>query len=100
MLDLILLDISKGWKTAIMIVAMIVVFYVFLIRPQTQKQKEEEKYRKSLEKGSHVMTSGGIHATIVSINDNYALIEIAKDTRIKVQLASLNPIPETTKSKK
>ena len=36
MIDLILMDISNGWKTGIMITAMIAVFYFFLIRPQSQ----------------------------------------------------------------
>ena len=90
----ILIDISTGWKTGIMIAAMIVVFYFFLIRPQSQTAKAEEAYRKSLEKGDRVMTSGGIHATIVSVKDNYALVEIAKDTQIKVRLNTLTRIPE------
>ncbi len=89
-----LLDISNGWKTGIMITALIAVFYFFLIRPQSQKAKQEENYRKSLQKGDRVMTAAGIHATIVSVNNNQAQIEIAKDTRIKVQLSSLNPIPQ------
>lgn len=39
--DYILLDIANGWKTAIMIVAMIAVFYFFLIRPQSQMAKKK-----------------------------------------------------------
>ena len=93
MIDIILLDISNGWKTGIMIVALIAVFYLFLIRPQSQKAKEEENYRKSLQKGDRVMTAGGIHATIVSVSDNFAQIEVAPNTRIKVQLTTLSPIP-------
>ena len=76
-----------------MIVAMVVVFYLFLIRPQSQKAKEEERYRKGLQKGDRVMTSGGIHGTVVSTEGRYAQIEIAKETRIRVLLSTLNPIP-------
>ena len=93
MLDFILMDISRGWKTGIMIVAMILVFYFFLIRPQSQKAKEEENYRKGLQKGDRVMTAGGIHATVVSTDGVHAVVEVVKDTRIRVQLATLNPIP-------
>ena len=63
---MILLAISTTWKTVIMIVAMIVVFYLFLIRPQSQQAKKEAAYRDSLKSGDRIMTSGGIHATIVS----------------------------------
>ena len=93
MIDFILLDISNGWKTGIMITAMIAVFYFFLIRPQSQKAKEEESYRKGLQKGDRVMTAAGIHGTIVSTDDRMAQIEIADNVRIKVQLSTLNPLP-------
>lgn len=94
MLDLILLDISNGLKTGIFIVAIIVVFYFFLIRPQSQKAKEEEAYRKSLKKGDRVMTAGGIHGTIVSTTDRYAMLEIAPGYQMKVTLTTLQPLPE------
>ena len=63
-----LLDIviSNTWKTVIMIVLMIAVFYLFLIRPQSQQAKKEAAYRDSLKSGDRIMTSGGIHAAIVS----------------------------------
>lgn len=93
MIDFILLDISTGWKTGIMIVAMIVIFYLFLIRPQSQKTKEEQKYRDSLKKGDRVMTAGGIHATFIKTVGVQAYIEVAPNTLMRVQLNSLNPIP-------
>lgn len=90
---MLLLALTQGNKTLIMIVAIILVFYFFLIRPQSQQAKKEEKYRKGLKKGDRVMTSGGIHATVVSTGDGYALIEVAPNTRFKVQLGTLNPLP-------
>lgn len=94
MLDFIILDISTGWKTGIMIVLMIAVFYLFLIRPQSQKTKEEQKYRDGLQKGDRVMTANGIHATFIKTVGVEAYLEIAPDTQIKVLLSSLSPIPE------
>lgn len=89
---MILMDISTGWKTGIMIAAMIAVFYLFLIRPQSQKTKEEEKYRSGLKKGDRVMTAGGIHGTVVSTDGRYAQIEVAQGVVMKVQLSTLGPI--------
>lgn len=91
---MILLDISNGWKTAIMVVAMIAVFYFCLIRPQSQQAKKEEAYRNSLKKGDRVMTSGGIHVTVVSIAKGIATVEMAQGVQSKVQLSTLTPIPE------
>ena len=95
---MILLDISNGWKTIIMIVAMIAVFYFFLIRPQSQQAKKEADYRDSLKAGDRIMTTGGIHATIVSTDATQAVLEIAPGTRIKVTKTNITPIPERTKA--
>ena len=91
---MLLLEITNGMKTTIMIVALIAVFYLFIVRPQSQKTKKEEAYRNGLQKGDRVLTAGGIHATIVSVSGNQATIEVAPGTQMKVQLATLGPIPE------
>lgn len=94
MTEFILLDIAKGWKTGIMIVLMIAVFYLFLIRPQSQKAKKEQAYRDSLQKGDRLMTAGGIHVTFVSREGSMATVEAAPGARMKVQIGTLQPIPE------
>ncbi len=94
---MITLDIANGWKTAIMVVAMIAVFYLFLIKPQSDKTKKEAAYRDNLKNGDRVMTAGGVHVTFVSTDRGMATVEVAPGTRIKVQLATLQPIPERKK---
>ena len=94
MTDFILLDIPNGWKTAIMFILMIAVFYLFLIRPQSQKTKKEQAYRDSLKNGDQLMTAGGIHVTFISREGGMATVEVAPGTRIKVQIGTLQPIPE------
>ena len=91
---MILLDIPNGWKTAIMIVAMIAVFYLFLIKPQSDKAKKEEAYRASLKPGDRLVTAGGIHVSFVSRDGAMATVEAAPGVRMKVQIATLQPIPE------
>ncbi len=94
---MILLDIANGWKTAIMIVAMIAVFYFFLIKPQSDKAKKEAAYRAGLKSGDRVMTAGGVHVSFVSADRGMATVEAAPGVRMKVQLATLQPIPERKK---
>ncbi len=91
---MILLDIANGWKTAIMIVAMIAVFYLFLIKPQSDKAKKEEAYRDSLKAGDKLVTAGGIHVNFVSRDGAMAVVEAAPGVRMKVQIATLQPVPE------
>ena len=52
---------SGGMGSIIMIVALIAIFYFFMIRPQSKKQKEMKKFREGLKSGDKVITAGGIH---------------------------------------
>ena len=94
---MILLDIANGWKTAIMVVAMIAVFYFFLIKPQSDKAKKDAEYRNSLKAGDRLMTAGGIHVTFVAREGVYAVVEAAPGVRMKVQIETLSPLPEPKK---
>lgn len=82
-----------GWSGMIMIVAMIVIFYFFMIRPQSKKQKEIKKARESMQKGSKIVTAGGIFGTIKSVNDetNTIMMEIAPNVVIKVSKEQVFP---------
>lgn len=63
---------------------LIVVFYFFMIRPQSKRQKEIRKFQDSLENGKHVVTQGGIYGKVRDVKDNYVVVEIADNVRIKV----------------
>ncbi len=72
-----------------MMILIFVVFYFFMIRPQTKKQKELQKQREAMKKGDKVVTAGGIYGNIKEVQDNAFIIEIAKDITIKVDKASV-----------
>ncbi|MDL2256791.1 preprotein translocase subunit YajC [Bacteroidales bacterium OttesenSCG-928-I14] len=88
---------AGGW---IMIIALFAIMYFFMIRPQQKKQKEINKMREALKPGDQVVTSGGVYGTLKNINDTTYTIEIAKDTQIKVDKASVfAAINDTTANK-
>ena len=72
------------WSTILMFALLIVVFYFFLIRPQSKRQKEVRKFQDSLENGKSVITQGGINGKIKEVKDNYVILEIAEGVKIKV----------------
>lgn len=80
---------QNGWSFWIMMILIFVVFYFFMIRPQTKKQKELQKQRDAMKKGDKVITAGGIHGVIKEVSDATLLIEVAKDIVIKVDKASV-----------
>ena len=72
-----------------MLIAIFVVFYFFMIRPQQKKQKEMQKQRDALKKGDKVVTAGGIYGNIKEVQATTFLIEISKDVTIKVDKGSV-----------
>lgn len=73
----------------IMLIAMFVILYFFMIRPQNKKQKEITNFRKSLQVNQKVITSGGIHGVIKEINDNDLILEIASNVKVRIDKNSV-----------
>ena len=74
-----------------------VVFYFFMIRPQTKKQKELQKQREEMKKGDKVVTAGGIYGEIKEVKENAFLITIDKDVVIRVDKGSVFASAEDAK---
>ena len=68
---------ANGSMMWIMLIAMFVIMYFFMIRPQNKKQKEIANFRKSLPVNQQVITAGGIHSVIKENNENDVVVEIA-----------------------
>ena len=73
-------------------IGLVVLFYFFLIRPQSKRQKEHKQMVSDLQKGEEVITSGGILGKITNVNDDFVTLEIAKDISIKIQKAAVQTI--------
>ncbi len=80
---------GNTWGFWIMMLLVFVVFYFFMIRPQTKKQKELQKQRDAMKKGDKVVTAGGIYGEIKEVQDTALLITVAKDVTIKVDKNSV-----------
>lgn len=77
---------QKGmdWTFPLIMLAMFAIMWFFMIRPQQKKQKELREMRKTLDKGDKVITQGGIFGTIVGVGENYFMVEIDNNVKIKV----------------
>ena len=87
---------SSGMMQLVFLVAIIGVFYFFMIRPQMKKAKMETQFRSTLEKGTKVVTIGGIHGRIIEVQDKTFMIEI--DTNVKVKVEKTAVSAEATKA--
>ena len=61
-----------------------IVMYFTMIRPQTQQAKRHRELVGSLEKGDRIVTVGGIHGTIRSVDDKTILVEVDGGTKIRL----------------
>ena len=75
--------------TFLPMILIIAVFYFFMIRPQMKKQKEVAAFRNSLQKGDKVVTTGGIYGKILELKDNYVLLLIDENVKIRVDKSAL-----------
>lgn len=58
------------------LIIMLVVYWVFLIRPQSKKRKELAQKLSNLKKGDRVVTIGGVHGKIVSVKDKVVVLRV------------------------
>ena len=66
------------------LIAVFIVIYFLMIRPQMKRQKELNNYRSSLKRGDKVVTTGGIYGKIYEVKDNYVTMEVGGDIKLKV----------------
>lgn len=80
---------NNALETFLPLLLVFVVFYFFMIRPQMKKQKEMTNYRNSLKKGDKVITTGGIYGKVYEVKDNYVMLEVGGDLKLKVDKSAL-----------
>jgi preprotein translocase subunit YajC len=70
---------------------MIVVFWLFFIRPQAKKQKQQKSFIENLNKGDKVVTIAGIHGKINKVNDDGTIeLETSPGSYIKIEKSAIS----------
>lgn len=67
------------------LVLILAVMYLFFIRPQMRKQKEQRKFREALKKGDKIITIGGIHGKILEVQETTLIIETEGLGKLKIE---------------
>lgn len=81
-----------AFSSIFMIVAIFVLFYFMLIRPQNKRAKEHRELVANLKKGDEVVTTGGIVAKIVSVSEQYITISPSEGVELKMQRGSVSTV--------
>ena len=79
---------SDGMQSLLMLGLMVLIFYLFMIRPQMKKQKELKNFRENLKAGDKVVTIGGIHGKILEVSDTTVLVQ-AEGTKLRFDKSAI-----------
>ena len=81
-----------GLMSFLPLIVLFAVFYFLLIRPQLKQAKQHKQLVSSLAKGDEVVTNGGLLGKIKEVGDNFIVVEIAKETDVKVQKQAISAV--------
>lgn len=79
-----------GWQSFLPLIGIVIVFYIFFIRPQSKQKKETKNFIDELKKGDKVITIGGIHGRIVQVNESNLLLDIGGNTKVTIEKTSIS----------
>ena len=82
----------------LMLGAIMLIFYLLVLRPQQKQQKEREEFLRTAAKGDDVITQGGVHGKVSAVNGDVLEVEVGRVRGDKVKLKiSLGRIDQLTK---
>ena len=89
----ILLQAQPGGSSSTLIILgmMILVFWLFMIRPQAKKAKEQKQFINNLQKGDKIVTIAAIHGTVNKVNEDGTLsLEVSPGSYIKIEKSAMS----------
>jgi len=91
MIRTLLLQVGAGnYGQFIMLGGMVAVFYFFFIRPQQKKQKDTRKFIEEIKKGDQIVTLGGIHGKIVSVDEDTVTLDVDRGNKLVIETSSIS----------
>ena len=80
------------WSMVLMFGSIIAIFYFMIIRPQQKRTKDREKLLEAVKKGDKIITAGGIHGTVIGLEDKTVLVQIADNVKVKMERTSISVV--------
>lgn len=65
-------------------IAIFLIFYFLMIRPQVRRQKEHQKFVSELKRGDEVLTASGFYGRIEGITEKYVILELTEGVQVRV----------------
>jgi len=78
-------------QSAFPFILMFIVFYFFMIRPQSRRQKKEAEYKKNLKSGDKIITKSGLHGKVAEINEaNDTVVIETMSGKLKLERSAIS----------
>ena len=82
---------SSPYASMILLVGMVLVFWLFMIRPQAKKAKVAKQFQENLQKGERIVTIAGIHGTVNKVNDDGTImVETSPGSYLKIEKSAIS----------
>ena len=85
-----------GFMTIVMFVLIFVIFYIFIIRPQSKKQKETERMINAIKKGDKVITIGGLHGEVTAVREKTFVIKVEDGSKLEFSRSAISTVVNVT----
>lgn len=80
-----------GMGSFFLIIAMLVVMWLFMIRPQSKKAKLQKQFNQNIQKGDRIVTIAGIHGRINKVNEDDTLqLEVSPGSYMTIERSSIS----------
>ncbi|WP_442600395.1 preprotein translocase subunit YajC [Neobacillus sp. D3-1R] len=76
------------------LILMFVLFYFLLIRPQQKRQKNVQQMQTNLKKGDRIVTIGGLHGFVDSVDEDKVVIKCGDGSRLTYDRAAVREVLE------
>ncbi len=83
---------APGFEGLLFPIALIVIFYFLLIRPQQKRNEEHKQLVAGAKKGDEIVTNGGLLGKITEVDDHFITLEIAPNTSVQVMKTSISTV--------
>jgi preprotein translocase subunit YajC len=80
-----------GYSTLFLLAGMILVFWLFMIRPQAKKAKMAKQFQENMQKGDKIVTIAGIHGRVNKVNDDGTIeVETSPGSYLKIERSAIS----------
>ncbi|MGN6358689.1 MAG: preprotein translocase subunit YajC [Novosphingobium sp.] len=88
-----------AWVQFLPFIAVGVIFWFLILRPQMRQQKEQKAKIEAIKKGDQVLTAGGLLGKVIKVDEHYAELELGANVKVKALKSTISDVIPPTGSK-